>query len=109
MRESTIERIVCKYARDRGCRVIKNSMPGHRGIPDRLILGNDKRTLWLELKRPGEEPTPLQYKWLSWLKQRGHAAEWTDNAATGIKLIREHVLGESNGNEQAREALPVER
>ena len=94
MRESTIEKAVVGYAKEKGCLVIKNAMPGHRGIPDRLFCYKG-RVLWMELKRPGEKPTLLQCKWLAQLIDHGFNAVWTDNVAKGIEAIDKHLLGKS--------------
>lgn len=92
MRESHIERVVCDFARDHGCMVIKNNGSGNRGIPDRTIL-KDGKALWLELKAPNKRPTKLQLKWMERLREQGFAAEWTDDIGHGQTLVREHLLG----------------
>lgn len=39
---------------------LKFTSPGSSGVPDRVILLPDGTTLWVEVKRPGEVPRPLQ-------------------------------------------------
>ena len=91
MRESKIERTVCRWAKDKGCIVIKQTSAGNRGIPDRLFLRNGK-CLFLEFKAPGKKPTKLQLKWMSdlWLNQTPAFA--CDDIETGKHLIIQYLL-----------------
>jgi len=42
------------------------------GFPDRVALRvKDKRRIWAELKKEGDEPTPAQQHWLDTLKAIG--------------------------------------
>ena len=61
--ESSIERSVCKWAKDNGCLVIKQTSPNNRGVPDRLFL-RDGKCLFIEFKRPGGKVSALQDKWI---------------------------------------------
>lgn len=62
MREVSIE----NYLRDRvkklGGKALKFVSPGWSGAPDRVVLLPGGRTLFVELKAPGEELKPLQVK-----------------------------------------------
>ena len=86
MRESTVEKSVCAYAKSRGCMVVKLNGPGHRGIPDRMFL-KDGRAMFIEFKAPGRKPTALQEKWLRDLRAVGCSAWCVDNKETGIVAI----------------------
>jgi Holliday junction resolvase len=90
MRESTIERDVCTYAKQRGCLVIKQAAPGHRGVPDRLFLFRGE-VLFIEFKQPGKKPTALQDKWLRDLAKHEFRAIWCDDAVTGKRAIDQLV------------------
>ena len=63
MRESTIEKAVCAYAKSQGCLVMKLAGPNQKGQPDRMFIRNGK-VLFIEFKAPGKLPTKLQEKWL---------------------------------------------
>lgn len=91
MRESEVERPVVNYAKDHGCIVYKLNGAGERGKPDRLIL-KDGKALFLELKRPGEKPSLLQWHHIRKLRAQGFAAEWADTISTAIKHINQHLL-----------------
>ena len=91
MRESTIERAVCAYAKSQGCIVMKLSGNNQKGQPDRMFI-KDGRVLFLEFKAPGKNPTALQRRWLSRLRCENVAADWCDKADDGISMILAHLL-----------------
>ena len=45
--------------------------PGNAGVPDRLVLLPGGRVVFVELKRPGEKPRPLQVATHSKLRRLG--------------------------------------
>ncbi len=53
---------------------------GRDGWPDRMLLSNDGRVAFSELKREGEEPEPLQLYIIEELRRRGFFAEVVDTA-----------------------------
>lgn len=63
-----------------------------RGVSDLLLVnpsGNGKYSgFWIELKRPGKQPTPEQYYWLQQVRALGYCAEWYDN----FELARDAIL-----------------
>jgi len=86
-RESAIEQNIVSYSLER-YRVgsIKLNVMSNAGYPDRLFLF-PRRPTWLEIKKPGEEPTPLQYTRLQELEQLGYTAAWVDNEADGRAFV----------------------
>lgn len=58
-RESTIQRNIIKRFEMSGYLVIKLGLTNKKGMPDLLCLKNGK-AIFIEVKRPGEEPRPLQ-------------------------------------------------
>lgn len=87
MRESTIERAVCAYAKAKGCLVMKLAGPNQKGQPDRMFIYRGK-VLFIEFKAPGKKPTALQEKWLRDLVAQEMHAEWCDDIEDGKALIR---------------------
>jgi hypothetical protein len=86
MRESTIEKAVCAYAKAKGCIVMKLAGQNQRGQPDRLfILGG--RVLFVEFKASGKIPTALQLRWLLNLHYQGMTVGWCNDIAKGKNLI----------------------
>jgi len=86
MRESTIEKAVCDYARANGCISIKNATPGHRGVPDRMFICKG-RVIFIEFKAPGKEPTALQKKWMNDLCKQDIPAVSVDSIAAGRAAV----------------------
>lgn len=60
MRESTIERYLCRQVELRQGRAYKWASPGLRGVPDRLVFLPGGRLLAVEVKAPGKTSTVLQ-------------------------------------------------
>lgn len=59
LRERDVESRCKVWARDRGWWVRKFASPANRSVPDD-VFGKEGRVVWVEFKRPGEKPTPLQ-------------------------------------------------
>lgn len=89
MRESTIERNVCTYAKSLGFLVYKFTSPAQRGVPDRIFINPNGVTGYIEFKAPGKRPTPLQMHELNTLRVQGCFAEWCDSVEEGRRLVDE--------------------
>jgi VRR-NUC domain. len=61
-----------------------------RGIPDRLVL-LPGRPLFIEFKRPGGKPTPLQLHVHEKLRKLGYAVEVHDDADEALRSCTRHV------------------
>lgn len=77
--ESDLEKKVVAWAKSQGCLAYKFSSPAHRGVPDRVFIGPGGKVLFLELKAPGNKPTPLQARELEILRKQGCNAHWAEN------------------------------
>ena len=75
--EASLEQKCRGIAESRGFILLK--IKGSRGWPDRLLLRSGGRVTWIEFKKPGEVPRPLQVYHLEQLRQRGYRAVWVDN------------------------------
>jgi Holliday junction resolvase len=73
MKESAIVNKIVAALRARGCFVAKlhGGPTQQAGLPDLLVI-HAGRVVFLEVKRPGEQPTKLQEHTLA--KLRGHGA-----------------------------------
>lgn len=89
MRESTVEKQVCEYAKQLGWRSIKLAGMHDRGKPDRMFLRNGK-VMFVEFKAPGHKPTALQMKWLNDLSDMGFTADWVDSVSDGKLFFDSH-------------------
>jgi hypothetical protein len=58
--ESKIEKDFVNFVKKKGGLCLKQNPKWYRGIPDRLVVMPGGFCFFLELKRPGETPTPLQ-------------------------------------------------
>ena len=87
MRESEVERPVCKWGEEHGITMQKQCGPNDRGKTDRICLYQGVAA-FLEFKRPGEEPTKLQWKYILDRRADGFEADWCDSVAGGIKFLK---------------------
>lgn len=60
MREREIERKLVTVVKNRGGICPKFVSPGFDGMPDRVVLLPHGKIGFVEVKRPGEQPRPLQ-------------------------------------------------
>lgn len=60
MREREIERKLVSAVKKRGGICPKFVSPGFDGMPDRVVLLPHGKIGFVEVKRPGEQPRPLQ-------------------------------------------------
>jgi ribosomal protein S6 len=89
MRETVVEKRFCKAVKDHGGRAVKWSSPGNRGVPDRIVLLPNGRTVYVELKAPGKPLAPLQAKWAVDLRNMGHMVYKIDCHADTDSFIAE--------------------
>ncbi len=80
--EGRVRDPVVRFAKARGVIHIRMAFrPGvTAGCPDDLFLIPGGLALFIEFKRPGKEPTPLQAHKLEKMRELGFAAIWTDSA-----------------------------
>lgn len=86
MRESTIEKKVVEYCREKGLLCYKFSSPSRRGVPDRIILGKGK-ILFLELKATGQKPSKLQFREMAILAEQDFQSSWADSFEVAVDII----------------------
>ena len=87
MKESEIENQVCKYASKAGWYVRKFSSPGHRGVPDRVLLSPTGLIIFIEFKAPSKKPSALQVDEIAQIRKRGGIVYIVDNVEEGKKII----------------------
>lgn len=99
-READVQRACVQVAAARGVKLYRNNsrvlrMTGRRGRRRLMRFGLAKgssdligmlppsgRFLAVEVKRPGERPTPAQVAWLAEVRLAGGVGCWVDDAAT---------------------------
>lgn len=67
---------------------IKVDVRGDSGWPDRVVLLPHGLIGFLELKRPGERPRPLQVKRIEQLQAIGFVADWADSAGAVERFLQ---------------------
>ena len=70
MLERDVERHLVKRVAELGGRCFKWTS-GHSGVPDRIAILPGGRVAFIELKRPGQKPRPLQQAMLNILNGLG--------------------------------------
>ena len=85
MREKNIESALVKAVQKRHGLALKLTSPGLDGVPDRLVLFENGRIGFVELKAPGRTLRPLQEKRKSQLEGLGFLVFCVD----GIDQIEE--------------------
>jgi hypothetical protein len=76
--ERDIEQALIKSVRKAGGLCLKFVSPGWSGVPDRLCLWPGGRINFVELKRPGAKPRPLQIRRAEQLRRLGFQVEVID-------------------------------
>lgn len=89
MRERAIENRFRNEVQKRGGRALKFTSPGNRGVPDRIVILPEGRTVFVELKAPGKKLEPLQVKWASILRGMGHTVYAIDSQSGVDQFITE--------------------
>jgi len=79
MRESHIEKELCKRAKKMGAIPYKFTSPGRVSVPDRLIIAPSGRMAFVEVKAPGKKPTPMQEREHLKIRALGHKVYILDN------------------------------
>jgi hypothetical protein len=81
---------VVKYAKERECIAIKLTMAGpmgSQGWPDYLFIGPQGDVFFIEFKKDGGKPTPLQLQRHKELADRGHAVYVVDDVGRGKRVV----------------------
>lgn len=92
MLEKYIEQTLVKEIRVLKGLCLKLSCPAFAGMPDRLILLSKGRIAFVEVKRKGEEPRPLQISRHRLLRKLGFKIFVLDDKKQ-IKEIIEEITG----------------
>ncbi len=75
--ESEIQRKIIKRFQEQGYMVVKIIQCTANGFPDLMLL-KDGKARFIEVKRPGEQPRPLQVYRIQQLRQLGFQVEVLD-------------------------------
>lgn len=87
MLEKQIEKAVCDYAKSKGVLCYKFVSPGHAGVPDRMFVLPGGIVFFIEFKRTGCVPTPLQMREIERLRSQELSVFVIDNIVEGTSCI----------------------
>ena len=89
MRESDIEKKLTKAVKAQGGMCPKLISPGMDGMPDRLVLMPQARIGFVEVKRPGARPRPLQERRHAQLRSLGFLVLVLDDPEKIPEIVKE--------------------
>lgn len=89
MREKKIESHLVSSVRRAGGLAMKWTSPSMSGVPDRIVVMPQGRVVFVELKAPGQRPTPLQERVHKMLTDLGADVRVLDSEASVDDWIRE--------------------
>jgi len=85
--ESAIEDYVVERAEAAGFFVRKVSWQGRKSAPDRVFSRDDRGTVWIEFKAPGEEARSDQSREHKRMRAAGMEVHVCDNARTAMRVL----------------------
>ena len=85
--ERDVEKFLVQEVKKKHGKAFKFVSPGTLGVPDRLICLPGGITCFVELKRPGGKPRPVQRFCLLYLYHKGHRVAVVDNKNTARALV----------------------
>lgn len=89
--EKDIEAYLVKRAKQAGWVAYKFVAPGRRSVPDRLVLKDNGTVFFVEVKRPGGKPTPLQEAEHAALRSLGFTVYTVDNRESVDAVVEGEV------------------
>lgn len=95
MREKEVEQKLVKAVENKGGVCWKFTSPGTAGVPDRIILMPGSRVAFVEVKRLGEKPRPLQLSRHRLLRRLGFQVFVLDNVDDIQKIMKEVIENEA--------------
>ena len=84
--EKKLENDCCMIARAKGLAAVKLEKNGHKGIPDRAIIGRGGKTIYVEFKNP-EGTGVISPEQKAWKKFLGYSAHFISDVEEFKKLI----------------------
>lgn len=99
-REKEIEARLKREVEKMGGWCLKFISPGRSGVPDRLLLFPGGKMVFVELKRWGEKPRPLQERVMGRLRNLGFEVWVLDDKKEIGKLLQQVAGEEGKGAEK---------
>lgn len=86
-RESRVEGEIREHIKKQKGLFYKFTSPGNAGVPDRIIVMQGKPTFFLEVKRPGGQPEPLQLWQHKQIREAGGIVMVADSLESFIEQL----------------------
>ena len=87
VKESSVEKAVCDYAKGKGFLAYKFTSPQRRSVPDRMFIDPEGTVFFIEFKAPGKEPTDAQVREIDKLRENKAVVFVADTVDRGIQII----------------------
>ena len=100
MRESTIEKEVCEWARAHGMLPLKFTPMGEAGWPDRIFLYKNE-VVFIEFKAPGKRARPLQEYRIKTLRVHEFTVGVYDDVNDAITFLETSLLSGAGRKDNA--------
>lgn len=94
MRESDVESYLVQEVKKQKGMAMKFISPGLRGVPDRIVLMEGGKIIFVELKAPGEKPRKQQEIRIAQMKSLGFKVKTIDTKRGVDELINEMTAGD---------------
>ena len=91
MRESAIEKAICRYAKSVGILQFKFTSPNRAGVPDRIFLFPDRKVIFMEMKTPKGRLSRLQENEIRIIHKYGHCVYVVDSVEQGKEILDSHL------------------
>lgn len=89
MYEHELEDFATARLAEAGALCLKFVSPGFPGVPDRIVIGENGKVVFVEFKAPGQRPRRLQPAVHSMLRKMGHRVEVVDTFGQVMNLVKE--------------------
>ena len=86
--EARIQRAICQALKQHGCLVYKMEPPP-TGLPDLLIVYAPGQHFWIEVKQPGNYPSPVQRAYHQYMREFGEKVYVCRNTTGAIEALAE--------------------
>lgn len=90
--EKDVERYLVALSHKNKILTFKLVSPNQSGVPDRIVIAPNGTLYFVELKRPGQQPRPLQQSVFDKLRNYGHPVYIIDNKDIAKRFIDDIVL-----------------